>query len=156
MNLTVLTVSCQSSVLATTSDFRENRWARRRLSMSLPSAIRPGLSSSSKVGRWGVKSQIFIGLIIAGACHTNLPVAWCKEVVYRAHFWTVVLDKVGNAWVLLPLAMLHILQMIQKAGYGDTLEDGPQSSWLGYSLLPEGFFLWFFTRNLQPSWSISI
>ena len=57
------------------------------------------------------------------------------------NFWTVVLDKVGNAWVLLPLAMLHILQMIQKAGYGDTLEDGPQSSWLGYSLLPEGFFL---------------
>ena len=54
------------------------------------------------------------------------------------NFWTVVLDKVGNAWVLLLLAMLHILQMIQKAGYGDTLEDGPQSSWLGYSLLPEG------------------
>ena len=52
--------------------------------------------------------------------------------------------------------MLHILQMIQKAGYGDTLEDGPQSSWLGYSLLPEGFFLWSFTRHLYPSWPISI
>ena len=64
------------------------------------------------------------------------------------NFRTVALEKVGNAWILLPLAMLHILQMIQKAGYGDTLEDGPQSSWLGYSLLPEGFFLWSFTRHL--------
>ena len=29
-------------------------------------------------------------------------------------------------------------QMIQKSGYGDSLEDGPESSWLGFSLLPEG------------------
>ena len=31
-------------------------------------------------------------------------------------------------------------QMIQKSGYGDSLEDGPESSWLGFSLLPEGWF----------------
>ena len=28
--------------------------------------------------------------------------------------------------------------MIQKNGYGSGLTDGPQSSWLGYSMLPEG------------------
>ena len=28
--------------------------------------------------------------------------------------------------------------MIQKNGYDGTLKDGPQSSWLGYSLLPKG------------------
>ena len=31
-----------------------------------------------------------------------------------------------------------IFQAIQKNGYNDSLIDGPKSSWLGYSLLPEG------------------
>ena len=30
--------------------------------------------------------------------------------------------------------------MIQKNGYDNTLNDGPKSSWLGYSLLPKGKF----------------
>jgi len=30
-------------------------------------------------------------------------------------------------------------EIIQKNGYGDSLVDGPEISWLGYSLLPEGF-----------------
>ena len=34
-----------------------------------------------------------------------------------------------------------MLKAIQRNGYGDTLLNGPKSSWLGYSLLPEG------TRN---------
>jgi len=29
-------------------------------------------------------------------------------------------------------------RLLQKNGYSDTLEDGPENSWLGYSLLPEG------------------
>ena len=33
------------------------------------------------------------------------------------------------------------LQMIQKSGYGESLQEGPESSWLGYSLLPEGAIL---------------
>ena len=35
------------------------------------------------------------------------------------------------------------MQRIQKSGYEESLEDGPQSSWLGYSLLPEGAILSF-------------
>ena len=32
------------------------------------------------------------------------------------------------------------LQMIQKNGYDEeNLNDGPESSWLGYSLLPKGY-----------------
>ena len=31
-----------------------------------------------------------------------------------------------------------MLKAIQRNGYGDTLLNGPKSSWLGYSLLPEG------------------
>ena len=35
------------------------------------------------------------------------------------------------------------MQAIQKNGYDDrNLNDGPKSSWLGYSLLPEGETLW--------------
>ena len=31
-----------------------------------------------------------------------------------------------------------VFKAIQKNGYDDTLMNGPKSSWLGYSLLPEG------------------
>jgi len=43
-------------------------------------------------------------------------------------------------------------QMIQKNGYDNTLKDGPESSWLGYSLLPKGSDISFpllFTENLS-------
>ena len=31
-----------------------------------------------------------------------------------------------------------VFKAIQRNGYDDTLMNGPKSSWLGYSLLPEG------------------
>ena len=31
-----------------------------------------------------------------------------------------------------------VFKAIQRNGYDDTLLNGPKSSWLGYSLLPEG------------------
>ena len=31
-----------------------------------------------------------------------------------------------------------VFKAIQKNGYDDTLMNGPKSSWLGYSMLPEG------------------
>ena len=38
-----------------------------------------------------------------------------------------------------PLGYNDAFQAIQKNGYDDSsLNDGPKSSWLGYSLLPEG------------------
>ena len=42
-----------------------------------------------------------------------------------------------------------VFKAIQRNGYDDTLMNGPKSSWLGYSLLPEGQHQknWKFFRN---------
>jgi hypothetical protein len=53
-------------------------------------------------------------------------------------------------------AFIEGWQTIQRNGYGDTLLNGPKSSWLGYSLLPEGSpveFPLLFTEN--PDFDIS-
>ena len=42
-----------------------------------------------------------------------------------------------------------LFEVIQKNGY-DKLNDGPKSSWLGYSLLPEGEKL----ENIVKQWQI--
>jgi len=47
-------------------------------------------------------------------------------------------------------AFIEGWQAIQRNGYDDTLMNGPKSSWLGYSLLPEGSpveFPLLFTEN---------
>jgi len=53
-------------------------------------------------------------------------------------------------------AFIEGWQAIQRNGYDDTLMNGPRSSWLGYSMLPEGSpveFPLLFTEN--PNFDLS-
>ena len=73
---------------------------------------------------------------------------WLQEKRIRSSFeWSQPGRKPHNyfcpVYVNVSLcALISRIQMIQKNGYNEeNLNDGPESSWLGYSLLPKGYIV---------------